>query len=425
MKKFILCLGIMFLANCSTQSTNPIGIGTTPDFASLVPTSDYVIYYDNATLPTLYSAINMLTHTKESYIYMERGTIDPAKMRALGTHIKIINGSATAAGVNDGDHTIADPAMIAKIKELNTLNPKATFTFYVNESRFSRVFNYFYRQGISKDRVRVVQISDGTLTYNNWAENFSGTGAFSAWKGFEAKFNEEFNKENSTEPLSGEYFAHTGAQHTPAVLHTSYEYWMQWPELLVSDSEDLKNYLIENAKRYYKADPLKYYQSLSSIDQQRFLTLLGLDKKWADGEGDGTLKDQTIGEALDASPKPNIIITGTKGTAGNGTDSYIKRVKAHYGDNFDYFFKGHPGDTTHPSDKSIVVLPFKLPMEAIVWAYGDKMSVLGGYQSTLYMNAPKEMKKFFFDIKSDGSDLVAPLNLMFQQGLFGKVEVFN
>ena len=423
MKNFILCLGIMFLANCSTQSTNPIGIGTTPDFASLVPTSDYVIYYDNATLPTLYSAINMLTHTKPSYMYMGRASTIFTKKPS---HVTMIEGSATEVdGTDNDDIATADAAMIAKIKELNTLNPQATFTFYVNESRFSRVFNYFYRQGISKDRVRVVQISDGTLTYNNWAENFSGTGAFSAWKGFEAKFNEEFNKENSTEPLSGEYFAHTGTQHTPAVLHTSYEYWMQWPELLVSDSEDLKNYLIENAKRYYKVDPLKYYQSLSSTDQQRFLTLLGLDKKWANGEGDGTLKDQTIGEALEAFPKPNIIITGTIKTAGNGTDDYIKRVKAHYGDKYDYFFKGHPGDTTHPSDKSIVVLPFRLPMEAIIWAYGNKMSVIGGFESTLYMNAPKEVDKFIFDRKSDGSDLVAPLNIMYKQGLLGKVEFFN
>ena len=412
MKKIILCLGLVFLTNCTIQSTNPIGIGTTPSLDSLVPTSDYVIYSDCATLPTLYIAINMLTHNKPSFMYMGRpNTIDITK---IPDHVTMI--------ANDDD-------MRLKIAELNVANPNATFTFYMNDLRIAKVFSHFYSQGIPASRVKVVMLSDGTGTYNSFAEQFSSQNAMKNWEEAEDKYKAELAKTPAPYLYPDHFYGGDGGPNTfltaPAIEQNT-SFWMQWPELLVSDSADLKKHLQENGKRYNKVDPLKYYQSLSSENQQKFFTLVGLDKKWADGEGDGTLKNQTIGEALDASPNPNIIIIGTNpfGGGGNKTDAYIARVKAKYGDEYDYFFKGHPETTTHPADKSIVVLPFRLPMEAIIWAYGNKISVLGGYQSSLYMNAPKEIDKFFFAI-SGGSSLLAPLNIMYKQGLLGKVEFFN
>ena len=410
MKKYTLLL-LLLVASCTVKenSTNPIGIGTTPSLDSLVPTSDYVIYSDCATLPTLYIAINMLTHNKPSFMYMGRpNTIDTTK---IPNHVTMMAN---------------DDAMRVKIAEINNADPNATFTFYMNDLRIAKVFSHFYSQDIPTSRVKVVMLSDGTQTYNSFADNFSSQNAIKDWKKAEDRYKAELAK-NPKPNLNADYFwkgDNVGTFLTAPILEQNTSFWMQWPELLVSDSEDLKKHLQENGKRYNKVDPLKYYQSLSELNQQKFLTLVGLDKKWTDGEGHGTLKDQTIGEALDASPKPNIIITGTN-PYGAKTDDYIKRVKAHYGDKYDYFFKGHPEDTTHPADKSIVVLPFRLPMESIIWAYGDKISILGGYESSLYMNAPKEINKFFFNEEANGSTLFPPLNIMYKQGLLGKVEFFN
>ncbi|MGL5956675.1 MAG: hypothetical protein ACRC0X_08820, partial [Brevinema sp.] len=196
--------------------------------------------------------------------------------------------------------------------------------------------------------------------------------------------------------------------------------WMQWPELLVSDSGDLKNYLNQNGSRYYKVDPLEYYQSLTEDQKQGVIRLFGLNKKWAMGEGSGTLNNQTIEEALKSSPKPNIMLTATN-PYGDKTDGLIAKAKDKYGDGYDYFFKGHPGDHTKPSDKSITVFPFPLPIEPVLWLYGKDISVMGGYESSLYMNAPKDIKKFFY-LKSATDITVAPLDVMYQQGLLGEVE---
>lgn len=73
MKKYYILLVLMLMVGCSTipsTSSGSVGLGTTPEFSDLVPTSDYVIYSDCATLPTLYMGINMMTHNKTNlYVY--------------------------------------------------------------------------------------------------------------------------------------------------------------------------------------------------------------------------------------------------------------------------------------------------------------------------------------------------------------------
>lgn len=408
MKKYILFLFLFVSCSVVENTNNPIGIGITPKFSDLTPTSDYVIYSDCATLPILYSGIHMFTHTKPSYMYMGRaGTLNLTK---LPSHV----------------NSISDvEKMRTKIADINRANPKATFTLYANDLRAAKAFKYFYSQGISKNRVKVILLTDGTQTYKQFSDIYGDSLAYNTWKRNEIIYDREFNK-NPKPNLDINFFWESkdnkGAFLTVPLIANNTYIWMQWPELLVSDSSDLRNYLSKSAKRYYKVDPLKYYKSLTISKQDNFITLVGLDKKWAFNEGNGTLKDQTIEEALDASPKENIIITGTV-PYGN-TDEYIAKVKAYYGTGYDYFFKGHPRETTHPSDKDIVVFPFQLPMETIIWTYENKISIIGGHDGSLYMNVPKEMKKFFFNQKSDGSTLVSPLDIMFKQGWLGEVKFF-
>lgn len=316
-----------------------------------------------------------------------------------------------------------DREMRVKIAELNKNNPQATFTFYMNDLRIAKAFSYFYSQGIHEDRVKVVMLSDGTGTYVNFNQAYGeSSSSYGFWLGNMERYTRELKYKLN---LDANYFGKGVFLVAPDVSENT-EFWMQLPELLVSASSDLKNYLQENKKRYYKVDPLAYFKSLPTSKQQEFISLVGLDKKWALGEGGGTLQNQTIGEVLDVSSKPNIIITGTSpySNSERDMDALIAEAKSFYGSGYDYFFKGHPGDMTKPTDSSIVVLPFQLPMETIAWVYGDKINVIGGIESTLYMSVPKETKKFFFNEKSDGSTLASPLDLMYKQGLLGDVKFF-
>ncbi|MGL5956647.1 MAG: hypothetical protein ACRC0X_08665, partial [Brevinema sp.] len=240
MKKIII-LSLMFMASCSvSEPGNPLGIGSKPHFSYLVPKSDYVIYSDCATIPTLYSALHMVTHTKESYIFMGRaGTLDT---KEFPTHVNSV------ANVE---------AMREKIAELNRNNPKATFTLYMNDLRVAKIFKYFYSQGITEDRVTAVMLSDGTGTYAQWKNEFGKHSGWIFWQNAQDTYKKALRDSKNLDINSLWQGDNKGVFLTAPAIAKNTVIWMQWPELLVSDSGDLKNYLNQNGSRYYKVDPLE------------------------------------------------------------------------------------------------------------------------------------------------------------------------
>ena len=57
-------------------------------------------------------------------------------------------------------------------------------------------------------------------------------------------------------------------------------------------------------------------------------------------------------------------------------------------------------------------------MEVLIWAYGDNIKI-GGYSSTLYMNAEPNMTLFFILGSNDFSALGNPLPKMVEDGALG------
>lgn len=392
---------LSFVYSCSSQEPKQQAkaLFTGSDFEKLTPTSDYVFYYDLATMPSLYIAISMLTHDKESYVYQGRNTIDGTKIPA---HVTMLE---------------SNDAMKDKIQELNTANPDATYTFYVLDYQFARVATLFYSAGISRDKVEVVLLNDGTGTYVHWDTLFNTDTGMETYNEHKDTVEEVFST-LYTDPDLDPWDYYFGYYHAAVLEYDNFYFWTQWPELLTTNNmdKDFQNIVANNIKRYFKVNPLEYYHFLSEENQNHFLTLLGLDKVWSNADGNnGDLENQTIGEALDASDKPNIIITGTRTI----DQQHIEDTIAYYGDEYDYFFKAHPKyPMASPTNKTVIMLPYSLPMEAIFWAYGDKIAAIGGYQSSLYMNAQQETKKFFYGI-SRGEEMNEPLNLMSREGLLG------
>ncbi len=399
-----LCLMLSFVYSCSSSDSGSQktaakkDIFTGANFDLLTPTSDYVFYYDLATMPSLYIAISMLTHDKESYVYQGRETINPSK---VPSHVNMLDNNE---------------AMQEKIKELHAANPDATYTFYVLDYQFARVATFFYSAGISRDNVDVVLLNDGTETYVHWHTLFNVDTGLDTYNEYKDTVEELFS-ELYANPDVDPWDFYFGCYHVAVLDNDNFYFWTQWPQLLTTGNmdKDLKKIVDNNIHRYFQVNPQEYYHYLSEENQNKFLELLGLDKKWSSAdETNGDLENQTIGEALAASDKPNIIITGTRTL----DQQYIEDTIAYFGDEYDYFFKAHPKYPTFPESELVTMLPYALPMEAILWAFGDDVAAIGGYQSSLYMNAPLESKKFFYGI-DNGEDMVEPLNLMYQEGLLG------
>jgi len=396
------------------------------NIGKLAPKSDYVVYTDVATLPTLYMGMNLLTHEIPSFMYLSRkNTINEEVLKNIAPHVTMMTNEEEIKN---------------KIAEINTQESNATFTYYVNDLRVSKAWIFFYSQGISPDRVKVVMIVDGTKSYVDF-KNVYGTG--SIFKRLMDRTIKEYKiLETLQKPykvLTENYFfddskgVWAGFWLIPTIMKNT-EFWLQWPELLNFRSNKLfskfirlffrsdKSFFRFNIDKYLKVDAIVYYDSLTKSEQDNFIKLMNLDKRYQE------LGDKTISEVLDYSSKPNIIITGTKyydsieKIRSECLDVFINKVKQKYGDGYNYFYKGHPAEEYLPSDELITILPSKIPMEGIIWVYGSKIQILGGYESSLYINIPKYINKFFFMIDDR---LLAPLDELYDKGLLGEVSFFR
>lgn len=61
----------------------------------------------------------------------------------------------------------------------------------------------------------------------------------------------------------------------------------------------------------------------------------------------------------------------------------------------------------------MTLLPGQMPFEIFVWSLMDKIDMIGGYSSTVYLTVPVEKVKFIFGVSS-ADIMIKPLNILFK-----------
>jgi S-layer homology domain/Cadherin-like beta sandwich domain len=373
----------------------------------------YDIYATLGTLPTLYAGLNTYTSNNESYMwFLRKGTLNTTY---LPSHVNFIapNKEYDAELMNE---------IIDKVKELFTLNPDAKFNFYIDDLRVQFILQSFVANHIPEDNYKVFLLSDGTATYTKFKSMFNAAGTYPTWTKYADDFmnrktriaageKDVININNDTEMHPSMYFVSQ---------FDNVEYRMQFPELLVSNDDNVKTEI--SKMNTIKTAPYDIYNDLSDDKKAAFVKAAGVDKQKFDG-------------IFDASSKPNLIISGTS-LAGeqNGFEEVVKNIVKDYGKQYALFFKPHPAwdPISNPqlidlkrkeflNGLGITILPAQLPMEALLWAYPDLK--IGGYSSTLYMSTAKEQTLFFI---ADSKDkLVSPLPELYDLGHFGNAKFYK
>lgn len=364
----------------------------------------YYFYVAFGTLPALYSGLHLLSHDRPSYFFYERAkTFDPAQFPAYATPLTDTQGNGTISV----EETIRIAEKLkSRILEINAEDPTAVFGFYVNELTCRLGYDWFVAQGIDPARVQVTLLSDGTATYDNFFNYFGDPAtAEQQWNTYAGEVEALDWNHGGRYPETrapAEYLTPTWTYYL--ATRPDYRLMVQNRELLESSGPFITAQL--NKMHIESVQPYEMLDALPEAAKQQFYRMAGFDY-------------DAFGQLFDRSPKKNLIIIGTSHTTPASEQqqaAYVSRIVEQYGAQYDIFFKPHPADTSSANYAEqfpgLTLLPGQMPFEIFVWSLLDKVDLIGGYPSTVFLSVPLDKVGFLF--AADAASLIHPLNILFR-----------
>ena len=388
-KGFVFLCGIAAMFSLLSCDNEDVGSG------EYVEDDVYAFSMTFGTMPSLYAGLYAVDREIPTYFFFER--TQTFKTDGFPEHVML----CPYLGA-DQEEQMRD-WMKNTIRDINEKNPDAQFELYVDDLRAGPIsHDFFAAQGIDMSRVKVIMLSDGTGTYNEFFNNFgaSGTGE-TYWK-------KMVNEINSMSWSGDDGYVETKALPEfethwhwsyPLATRENYTYIMHDSGLLGTSDP----YVKERIKEMHCEDRnvVDMLNGLSPDKQKTFLSMIPYEK-------------DVYVELMNESPKPNLIINGTSNDPENQR-KYVGEVYEKYKDDYDVFFEPHPADesyldyeTAFPGLKNIPKMSFEFVMMFI----GDKIDAIGGYPSTIYLTVPVEKVKFMFAAGPEA--MPKPLNLIFE-----------
>ena len=270
------------------------------------------------------------------------------------------------------------------IKELYEINKNSIFHLYYNDFWPAGWLDATIAKGIPAANYNVVLLSDGTGTYSQFKKNFNNDN-------FEAKYEEMLAQ---YETLKQEYVdgvknkSITGSQlgqyaYVMTKAEENVEWWInRYSGTMATSGTDLYN----------------EFESLKTAGKIKLFNLGNLLSAMTDAEKAQIKKLYHFGDEMFDYAKQNdkkiMIILGTSPAGEVGFDEYFNALKLYYGDEYAYYYKGHPG---YPSDEAkqakfeemgLLELDGSIAAELIFFFNPEAFG--SGYQSTTFQSLENE-----------------------------------
>lgn len=404
-KSFIILSLPVFIFSCEKpdfgQNQEPWDEAVT-DFDA-----DYHFYVTMGTMPSLYAGLHALSHDKPSYMFYARpATFDKTKFPG---HIELFDYTLPEGETDAGTPVLLEMCewMKGKIKDINESHPEATFALYVDDIRSRIGYFWFSELGIAPERVKVTMLSDGNWTYQTFYDEFgSSLKGKKAWNRYVEEIMElDWEKGSTNDPCKGTIEELNGNTRWCYYLscHPRFRYLMHDGSLLETKDSYVKEQMTK--MHIWNQSP---YQMLDKLSPERYRTFFDM----------ASFDSSEFDRLFDASPKPNLIILGTNPKTDEEKiaeqRNFTRAVYEKYKNSYDIFFKPHPSDKSSENYETefpgMTRLP-RAPFEMFLWKLGNKMDILGGYQTTSLLTCPKEKVKFLFH--KGPEDLPKPLDRLF------------
>ena len=275
-------------------------------------------------------------------------------------------------------------AYVAKLKELN---PESTYTFYTNDQHsYSVIIPLVYENNLDPDKYQLRFITDGGSTsYNIFRSMYDNTDdASSVHEEAVATISDVIDKIRNNEKVDDNFRTQRFARYIYALLDVEQD--AQWwvirksagDTFKIQDEEFLQTVIDDpRVSNNYINNLLASVQEAGKEDELKKLY---------------KFEDEVFVKAQQENKKAMMILGTSKGIEDNyPIDNYFKATKKYYGDDYEYIYKGHPGNlpdektVQHLNDLGMEVVDASIAAEIFMF-YHPELS-LSGYPSTTYVSS--------------------------------------
>lgn len=291
------------------------------------------------------------------------------------------------------------------IKELYKINPSSHFNLFYND-----YFAYGWLQatvanGIPEANYNVTLLSDGTASFQYFNKNYNDENAlqnYETMKNKYAKLKEQIANRKCYDEFSSGFAIDANTIREYAYVMAKEESNVQWWLTRVNGTIATNNsnmyadvqQSISNGDVFVK-DLKTMLTSLSSEQQAKLKTLYNFS--------------DTMFEKAEQENKQVMVILGTWTDTENATnfDAYVKAVISYYGDDYVYYYKGHPKNPTNSvagklqklKGLGLIDVDSTIPAELIFFFNPQAIAI--GYQSSTFTSLNDEQSAGVWNVKKD------------------------
>ena len=275
------------------------------------------------------------------------------------------------------------------VKELKRLKPDSKFNLFINDITCSLIHSIIYANQIPQDNYKIYLLSDGTATYNFMNEAFNAEGVDPAAK--EAQLEQSWlaakDSAYRTGKASSDYgwHAHWDSMYAVLKCEPNTEWWMTRTNLFQSaDDNAFANTIATDpgVKKKNVANMLTALQQRGDSTVAAFKALYNFN--------DGYFA------AAEAEGKKPMVLLGTYVNLEQSFEDYAKLTMTYYGDDYAYYYKGHPNTPTGlwPSKQAqldtLDITDIDSSVAAELILFFNPEVALSGYGSSTYNSASSD-----------------------------------
>lgn len=277
-------------------------------------------------------------------------------------------------------------AYAAYIKDLYEISPDAKFNLYINDITCSVIHDFIYSNKIPEGQYTIKMLSDGAASYS-FINNAYAT------PDPEAKHKELINAWNNAKAFAYQngknadgwgWHTHWDSMYAILDCEPSAEWWVPRNNLFTSGDNNVFAQKISAAVTKVGVNNL-----LVSLTEKGPETVESFKKLY-------NFNDGYFNESIEQNKK-SMVLLGTYVNNETGFEDYTKLTKLYYGDDYLYYYKGHPNTPTelYPSkvaqleELGIKDIDSNVAAELILF-FNPEIS-LSGYGSSTYNSTSDEM----------------------------------